>query len=155
MKRHCSSAPSLVFTGCSWFRGHRSDPSEDWKIHPQRLIFYFRLYIHILDKSVLQTFVESLLLFQHDSAESQPHKETVFPVWCGRTWLVCTESWPQPGFITQHQRRTSVTLSWLNGTKSLHSQVPKIWCRLLRTDTQCISVEFRYKNYSYYLHIRL
>ncbi len=20
----------------------------------------------------------------------------VFPVWCGRTWLVCTDSWPQP-----------------------------------------------------------
>ena len=32
----------------------------------------------------------------HTSAQSKVHKDMDEPVWCGRTWLACTESWPQP-----------------------------------------------------------
>jgi hypothetical protein len=56
---------------------------------------------------------------------------------CGRTWLACTEPWPQPhgtplgwigkpdfkpDLIAQHQWRTSLMLLWLNG--SPRSNVP-------------------------------
>jgi hypothetical protein len=52
---------------------------------------------------------------------------------CGRTWLACTEPWPQshhntfgmnrnancePGLIGQHPCLISLILLWLNGSKS-------------------------------------
>ena len=30
------------------------------------------------------------------SAQSKVHKDMDEQVWCGRSWLACTESWPQP-----------------------------------------------------------
>ncbi len=38
----------------------------------------------------------SVSTWQSPRHKSQLHKEMVFLVWCGRTWLACTESWPQP-----------------------------------------------------------
>ncbi len=65
-------------------------------------------YQEILDNSMLPTLWEQFgdgpFLSQHDrkgpwlrtSAQSKVHKDMDVRVWCGRTWLACTESWPQP-----------------------------------------------------------
>lgn len=46
--------------------------------------------------TVCQQFVFVLVLFQHaPSVQSQPNKEMHFIVWRWRTWLDCTEPWPQ------------------------------------------------------------
>lgn len=64
-----------------------------------------KTYSDLLYNRVFQTLCHQfLLLFQHGHSPAHNafmHKEMVFPVWCGRTWLVCTESWPQTPFITQ------------------------------------------------------
>lgn len=74
-------------------------------------------YNDILDYTVLLTLVASVrgrlfFPFQHDSATVM---RCFFPVWCGRAWLVCPESWPQ------HHCVTSLIPLWLKGRKSLQS----------------------------------
>ena len=59
-------------------------------------------YQDILDNFMLPTLWEQFgdgpFLFQHDCHQctKQVNKDMDEPVWCGGTWLACTESWPQP-----------------------------------------------------------
>ncbi len=56
------------------------------------------LCFHFYGNSLGKVFYSSMTVHKWlcPSAQSEVHKNTVRWAWCGRTWLACTELWPQP-----------------------------------------------------------
>ncbi len=60
-----------------------------------------KAYSDVWDNSVRSALLSTVCVcpfpnFTKPTRTNQLHKELVFPVWCGKIWLACTEPWPQP-----------------------------------------------------------
>lgn len=98
---------------------------------------------------ILQNLIFYIVNTQCHCAQKQLHKEMVFPLRCGRTWLSCTEPRPQPnpaslrwsGTLTVSQTQvgwdpTSLLDIRINRSKSLFPSC-KTWWKALNQKSVC------------------